>query len=991
MRLRRVLLGPLAALLLASLGCRPSESSPQVPAAAPEEPAPPSSSGEPPAEVAPLGYSGDRPPEVFPETLRATPSARGTLGDLEVRGFRLDPRLLDAMRTETRRILEQGTEILDLSVEAVVRDAEGRLHPRTFVTFGRGEGGEDEGAMLWVATRRGETLAPESSVLLSSLPGRARRFRVRLEEGAASSMDVARGYRAALVEWFERMPRSSFAGFATARLGGRSAEGRAGRVVSAAEPLRAAMSLFSGHRSVELAIAEESDARLGRAKETRALTTLAPADLPTHDYAAMLRKLGGSSAGPKIFSAVPAEFYAIHATSGATLFEALRQGESVAAPALRLLEDAKESAEVRERTLRRLGLVPTELSEKFGPEVIEEVVLVGSDPFVARGSDVTLLFRAKEPRVFSLGLAASAAAAAEGHGELRTENVAVAGRSFSLVGTVDEAVRRFEGRIGDYFVVGNSRAALERLVLVDEGKAPRLADEPDFRYLQTRDERQRTDVLAFAGDRFFRALASPRARVLDARRRMAATELRRVGYAQILGRLLGLGESATLAELVRQGLLRSEELVHFDGSRIELDARGVARSRYGTAAELVPLLELPTPTKVTEEESVAYAEFAREYARVWGRAVDPVMLRLAFEPTRVAGKLRVFPIAADGEILEFLDFVGGSRFDGKRAAAGLRFAVAIAEQSSLRRTAESFGPNLVGRSLSLGWLGDVAFVGVLDEPSLERAVAPELAPLAPLEERSERGFEALFEAPLYAGLAVKSPRQASLFLDVLRAALAKEGGLRFSTVGKVGAHEIVEVAFSDGGLAVRGYYALGEQALYVAFEPRVLELLLGREARGEEPRGGTQLPLAEASQVELSLRQAPSSALRRVLGWLHELENPRPTEQLDWYRVLVAATGSPEASTTRAFALARFGAVPLSRDGRPLEFDERGVVEPGRGSLFHPTFPELPAPGSDLARLLTAFRAMVLSLAFEPEVSLGSQPEQSLRVRFDLERGAPAP
>ena len=61
------------------------------------------------------------------------------------------------------------------------------------------------------------------------------------------------------------------------------------------------------------------------------------------------------------------------------------------------------------------------------------------------------------------------------------------------------------------------------------GRAPRLADELDFRYMLARDAATPADVLAFMSDRFVGEVIGPRQKVLEARRQIALAELSRPG------------------------------------------------------------------------------------------------------------------------------------------------------------------------------------------------------------------------------------------------------------------------------------------------------------------------------------------------------------------------------------------------------------------------------------------------------------------------------
>src|SRR4029077_13569337 len=87
------------------------------------------------------------------------------------------------------------------------------------------------------------------------------------------------------------------------------------------------------------------------------------------------------------------------------------------------LERSSESRDLAHRYETQLGLAQSALARALGKEVVGELAVVGSDPYLREGSDVTVLFRVKQRALFDAALAATMAAHAAKHGGV-TQSVA---------------------------------------------------------------------------------------------------------------------------------------------------------------------------------------------------------------------------------------------------------------------------------------------------------------------------------------------------------------------------------------------------------------------------------------------------------------------------------------------------------------------------------------------------------------------------------------
>ena len=263
------------------------------------------------------------------------------------------------------------------------------------------------------------------------------------------------------------------------------------------------------------------------------------------------------------------------------------------------------------------------LTKLLGPAVVDDLAVVGSDPYLREGSDLSFVFRVRARPAFEAALAGTLAAFGAAHGGLKSATIDHQGTPIHVTRSLDGVVRRHRATVGGFDVVSNSLAATGRVIDAITGRAPRLADEPDFRYMLARDAATPADVLAFMSDRFVGEVIGPRQKVLEARRQIALAELSRPGYAALLYGWMYGRMPASADELVASGLLKREELAHAGGERIDWQPGRAARSSWGAVGELTPLIDLPAVAKVTPSEKAAYAIFVGGYQSFWRTNIDP--------------------------------------------------------------------------------------------------------------------------------------------------------------------------------------------------------------------------------------------------------------------------------------------------------------------------------------------------------------------------------
>ncbi|HET9929408.1 MAG TPA: hypothetical protein VFQ35_01920, partial [Polyangiaceae bacterium] len=623
------------------------------------------------------------------------------------------------------------------------------------------------------------------------------------------------------------------------------------------------------------------------------------------------------------------------------------------------------------------------------------VALVGSDPYVHEGSDVTLIFRVRNKAAFETGLALSLAKRAERRGELEQSSLVHEGAKIEVTRSRDGRIRRHRASLNDLELVSNSPNAIKRVLSTIAGHHASLANEPDFRYLTARDAEVRTDAFAYVSDEFVAAVTGPAQKIGEARRQIQLAELSAPGYAALVaGWLDGRAPSSTKA-LQTAKWLSGSELRHADGAPIHFEPGAEASSSHGTPARLEPLLDSPAVTRVTAEERRAYESFARGYTNLWTDRVDPIALSVDLEDgasgRTLTADLRILPLLRR-EYREWLDVVGNARVSVPNLASGARIVAAIGQDARVRALLQGFGEDfLEDHKLRFDWLGDYVVIGAsnrneLANPLLSQ-VQDEIERPRRAAERETRDFEPA-KLPLYAIVSLKSSLAAGLALTALRqkASEAAPGAISWGRAAAYRGHEVVLVAAHERDEKINLYYALLPSAFVIALNEASLHEAMDQVLDHPPVAEGTPKgSVSRAGQVVVELASEPSSALHRVaaaVGTAALVHGRRSGCAL----AEALLRGAPETQNSperlRALSRAYFGVVPLTPDGREYEYAPEGARDPVRGTDFAPTYPDVPVPGSPLQRVLAALRFARSDQSFDPEPGHTQEvPLQSLHLR----------
>jgi hypothetical protein len=773
-----------------------------------------------------------------------------------------------------------------------------------------------------------------------------------------------------------------------AKPGGRAIPARVGR-----SDLTELMDTTTGAMSLQEALQMDRPLllRAAREKATVPLGKLAGPRSAPHPWEELSRALGKAAPAEPLAALVPAEFYYLRAADLDVLFQLSDQLDDWATPVVSALDRQAAERDLAGRYETQLGLARTALARALGKDVVAQVALVGSDPYLREGSDVSVLFQVKQRSLFDVGLASTLAARAHEHGSVAATTTSYQGVDVRVATSPDGAVRQHRATVGDVEIVSNSLGAIKRILEAIKGKRPRLADEKDFAYLLARDASVRADALGFMGDRFVGEVIGPRQKVLESRRQIALAELTTPGFAALLHGWVTGHSPATVDELLASKLLTKDELKHGSGAPIAWKPGEAARSVFGTPAALTPLLDLPDPDLVTESERDAYERFSRTYETYWRTYIDPAAVRISVDPsptgTTLTADLRVVPLIDGTDYREILETAGQARVEVPLLGQGARAVVGIGQEARVRRELAHLVRGFAGKhDFGLDFLGEWAMVGVDDRPAVARAVFASQHGLPELPGGEERKrvdeIEALTSVPAYVAVGIKSMAGAVLALAAIRgisddvlpgaiswAEIGKErdvGIVRIGVAEDLGRHRGDDEAVKKGDIEI--YYALTQGVFLASFNQHTLRRLVGDLLDGHGPSPATAA--AGGAQLVVDLAGDKQGALSTVLGWLltQESRTADPLSREVAEALMVGArerAGDPAA--IRAMGLAYLGSMPVPPEGGQWTLGDDGVRDPHRGSASAPVWPELPVPGSPTEKLLSAVGRFRSEIAFDRE------------------------
>lgn len=386
------------------------------------------------------------------------------------------------------------------------------------------------------------------------------------------------------------------------------------------------------------------------------VSTLAGPQVKSHPWGKMLA--GRRPEISALARAVPEDFYFAEFRALSRLLDAFEAGDLWGSHLYNQALRDTATLDVGERVKRQLAVETDPRTRPFYDLVVEEVAVAGSDPFVREGSDVTLLFRVRQPLIFRGRMDSFIEEAAKARPDARRETGQYLGVEYVQLQTPERDVSVVSAYPEEgLHVRSNSPAAFRRVVEAIKGKdasgraVRRLGDTQEFAYIRTLMPRgdAREDGFVYLSDPFVRRLMGPVVKLTERRRMLCYNHLRMIGHAALLLRTERGRAPASLAELkeagAAPGLFGEGALSCPDGGRYALssDAAAGTCTHHGHALRMTPNIEAPV-AEVSGEEAEEYRAFVAEYNQYWRTFFDPIAFRLKVAPDELRVETVVLPL-----------------------------------------------------------------------------------------------------------------------------------------------------------------------------------------------------------------------------------------------------------------------------------------------------------------------------------------------------------
>jgi len=586
---------------------------------------------------------------------------------------------------------------------------------------------------------------------LLALPGAKLKFRIP----ASTPTTVERDFTVAKRAFVRHMIDRGFAGTGHWRHLRNELAGEREIDENAAIPLRGRRTeyantyeLLTGGR----AVAENLQLRRGlaageRDEATVPLDTLAGITVQEFDWSQY--PVDADLAADPLAARIPHDQHAIFFPSFDAMVKTLDAAEKHATPALQTIEANAADARTREKYERQLCLRTDALARLLGPKLVDSVAFTGSDPFLREGTDVAVLFQAKDPAALDALLKANRIRNA---GDAKASEREIGGVNVHGLEGAHRVVRSFQFRLDDAVVVSNSLAQVEKLA----AKGESIADLDEYRFFRTRYKAGDETAFVVVTDAAIRRWCGPKWRIAMSRRVRAAAVLAALEAEQAEAMAKGEGTGAVLPN----------DFKDIDGGRITLTERGASSSIYGNTRFLTPIAELDF-THATKAEADGYKRWRDTYQSNWSRYFDPIAMQLKLTDDRIFADVTVMPLIVASEYNTFVRFAGDSKL---RPGAGdphddalFCFAFAFDHESQAAKTFGNFFPSWPGiqpRTNPLRWIGEAISFSIDRDPVFEEARKSGDA-----EEFLEKNIHRL---PVVFHVDVVDPLVAGLFLGGLR-------------------------------------------------------------------------------------------------------------------------------------------------------------------------------------------------------------------------------
>ena len=513
--------------------------------------------------------------------------------------------------------------------------------------------------------------------------------------------------------------------------------------------------------------------------------------------------------------AVPHDQHILLLPSFQNLLDLIDHSREQGTPILRLLEDRPEDALTQDRYQHQLCLPTDQLARLLGPKLIESVAITGSDTYLRTGSDLAVLFEAKDGNSLLAALQLRRQQIIL-HSKTAVENVSgqIEGTAYQGAISQDRSICAYLAREGNIVIATNSLVQLRYILETLKGKHASVASLKEYTWFRQRYSPDDDQASAFflLTDATIRRWCGPRWRIAASRRTQAAAILSELQARQ----------------LSKTGLDR--DAPKWIG-KIQTTAAGPQSATYGNLAFLTPISELDM-AKVSAQERTSYIRFRNRYQNRWRNFFDPIGGTLTVKDDKLAVDVSILPLIEGSEYNDLRQVTGDQHFGSDASTPThdtlLHAIVAVDMKTRTMRQMGNFlsstAPN-TGTN-ALGWIGKWASVQLEDGP-FWKDLAKIKRKGGEVDEYLEENFHRI---PVIAKVDVRNPFKMTAFLAAFRTFLSQTSPGMLAWENRTYQEQTyVRIALSESARREMRESAFRNFALHYRVQPGRLTLTLGEE------------------------------------------------------------------------------------------------------------------------------------------------------------------
>ncbi|MBN2693788.1 hypothetical protein JXR93_03915 [bacterium] len=373
----------------------------------------------------------------------------------------------------------------------------------------------------------------------------------------------------------------------------------------------------------------------------------------------------------------PKDFYYIYTSGLKNALDFWDSGFKKIEPYYKKYSENLVDYQIKEKIVKQLALKENKEARVFYDSVIDEIAIIGNDPFIINGSDVTLLIKAKNSFLLKSTIAIYRESFKKDF-SIKDDKIKISGKEFSFLESQNREIYSVFGEIDkDIFIISNSKKSVEKILYAMKNKKESLGTQAEFRYvrkvfpfdsnssnpelnsksiLKKEDKKSLTNsqqiedsIFIYLSDPFIRKLVNPKLRISEARR------LREFSKISIIQRFITLfkeiqgKEPKSVNELItvltpeKNG---KEHVKYYEKlfSSLTIEKDGTVLSKIvGKPGFMTPNIEMEV-TKISADEKSEYTIFAQNYHNLWREYFDPIGIKITSKDGNIRVETHILPL-----------------------------------------------------------------------------------------------------------------------------------------------------------------------------------------------------------------------------------------------------------------------------------------------------------------------------------------------------------